>query len=152
MLDIDKYKNNRSWFGDGTYKVEALIKNYGKCGFSGARIKEVSNNDWGIKMSQEQINLRLRMTRRLKESGKEVQCEKCGSKWSPMIRQGGRMPNNWWVCPECGYDGDKLWWNMTGKIVRVDDLVILLGKVLENIDFKKNRFDLYMGANIWKIT
>ena len=58
-------------------------------------------------MSQKQINLRLRMTRKLKKSNyKSAQCEKCGSKWSPIIRQGGRMPNNWWICPKCGHKGE----------------------------------------------
>lgn len=58
-------------------------------------------------MSQEQINLRLRMTRRLKEShGRAIQCEKCGIPFSPVKRAGtNRMPNNWYICPKCGYDG-----------------------------------------------
>ena len=29
-----------------------------------------------------------------------LQCERCGTKWSPDIQPGGRMHKRWWWCPE----------------------------------------------------
>jgi hypothetical protein len=50
----------------------------------------------------ESKNLYFRIKRKFEKSGyKQVQCESCGELWSPIIRIGGRLPNNWWICPIC---------------------------------------------------
>ncbi len=55
----------------------------------------------------ESKNLYYRMKRKLiKSDNKQVQCESCGFQWSPIIRIGSRMPNNWWICPECSNGKD----------------------------------------------
>ena len=28
-----------------------------------------------------------------------LQCEKCGQEWSPNLLPGGRLPRNYWKCP-----------------------------------------------------
>lgn len=32
-------------------------------------------------------------------SAARLKCKKCGQVWSPMIQTGGRMPKNYWRCP-----------------------------------------------------
>ncbi len=28
-----------------------------------------------------------------------LECKTCGGKWSPNLQEGGRLPKDWWKCP-----------------------------------------------------
>ncbi|MBA7637032.1 hypothetical protein ES703_44664 [subsurface metagenome] len=38
-------------------------------------------------------------------SSVKVQCDECGAVWEVKIQEDGKLPDGWFVCPECGYDG-----------------------------------------------
>ena len=40
------------------------------------------------------VNVDLADSRNLR-----LRCQRCGQVWSPNLQTGGRLPRNWWQCP-----------------------------------------------------
>ena len=58
-------------------------------------------------MAENGTKLKSHVAAKLSEAGVKcisvshfrLKCEKCGADWSPNVQSGGRLPRDYWVCP-----------------------------------------------------
>jgi len=59
---------------------------------------EKAERQWGDHLKKRKVTL-------IDFSGTWLECDDCGSRWSPNYKPGGKLPRGYWVCPDgCNKD------------------------------------------------